>query len=114
MTRLRQNTIARVVATHSTGQSLRRHAIVCIHAKKNQIGFSKNSVVLVLHLINTSTDTMFIFSIDNHELQVISTDFVPIHPYKTTSLRIGIGEFQSIHDQHKLALILDKARDTMS
>ncbi|SLM40963.1 Multicopper oxidase, type 3 [Lasallia pustulata] len=44
------------------------------------------------HLINTSTETTFIFSIDNHELEVISTDFVPIHPYNTTSLRIGIGQ----------------------
>ena len=37
---------------------------------------------------------MFIFSIDNHDLEVISTDFVPIHPYIATSLRIGIGEYQ--------------------
>lgn len=35
---------------------------------------------------------MFVFSIDNHNLTVISTDFVAIHPYTTTSVRIGIGQ----------------------
>lgn len=46
----------------------------------------------LLRVINTSTDTTFIFSIDNHWLQVISADFVPIEPYSTTSVLIGIGQ----------------------
>lgn len=33
----------------------------------------------------------FIFSIDNHALKVIETDFVPIEPYVTNSLSIAIG-----------------------
>lgn len=78
------------------------------------IEFAELCHILVLHLINTSTESMFIFSIDNHELQVISTDFVPIHPYSTTSLRIGIGELQPMQHHRSLALIVDKASVTMS
>jgi hypothetical protein len=34
----------------------------------------------------------FRFSIDNHMLDVISADFVPIQPYRTESISIGIGQ----------------------
>lgn len=46
----------------------------------------------LLRVINTSFDTTFIFSIDNHWLQIISADFVPIEPYYNTSVLIGIGQ----------------------
>ncbi|KAI9686327.1 MAG: hypothetical protein M1822_003672 [Bathelium mastoideum] len=46
----------------------------------------------LLRLVNSSAAAMFIFSIDEHELEVIATDLVPIHPYKTASLFIGIGQ----------------------
>lgn len=46
----------------------------------------------LLRLINTSFDTTFVFSIDNHNLTVIGADFVPIHPYSNTSVLIGIGQ----------------------
>lgn len=46
----------------------------------------------VLRLINGAAGTAFVFSIDNHNLTVIESDFVPIEPYTTTSLNIGIGE----------------------
>ena len=46
----------------------------------------------LLRLINASTDAGFIFSIDGHILKVISSDFVPIHPYTTNSLHIAIGK----------------------
>ena len=45
-----------------------------------------------MRLINTAFDSTFIFSIDNHTLEVIASDFVPIKPYNTTSLLIGIGQ----------------------
>jgi FtsP/CotA-like multicopper oxidase with cupredoxin domain len=45
----------------------------------------------MLILVNTAVDTTFVFSIDNHTLEVIEADFVPIKPYNTTNLRIGIG-----------------------
>jgi hypothetical protein len=46
----------------------------------------------LLRLINTSFDSTFVFSIDNHVLQVVGADFVPIHPYNTTSVLVGIGQ----------------------
>jgi FtsP/CotA-like multicopper oxidase with cupredoxin domain len=46
----------------------------------------------LLRLINTSIGSTFIFSIDNHLLTVVSADFVPIYPYMTTSVLIGIGQ----------------------
>lgn len=45
-----------------------------------------------LRLVNGAMSTHFKFSIDNHVLTVISTDLVPIKPYNTTSLSIGIGK----------------------
>lgn len=46
----------------------------------------------LLRVINTSFDTTFVFSIDNHLLQVASADFVPIQPYRNTSILVGIGQ----------------------
>ncbi|TAQ91365.1 hypothetical protein B7494_g287 [Chlorociboria aeruginascens] len=46
----------------------------------------------LLRLINTSTDTIFHFSIDNHNLTVVEADFVPIKPYNTTNVLVGIGQ----------------------
>ena len=45
----------------------------------------------LLRLINTSMDTTFIFSIDGHIIHVIGSDFVPIEPYNTTAVLVGIG-----------------------
>lgn len=45
-----------------------------------------------LRLINTSVDNHFIVSLDGHNMQVITTDFVPIEPYTTTNLFIAIGQ----------------------
>ncbi|KAK4159537.1 multicopper oxidase-domain-containing protein [Cladorrhinum sp. PSN259] len=46
----------------------------------------------LLRLINTSFITTFVFSIDNHLLTVVSSDFVPVHPYSNTSVLVGIGQ----------------------
>jgi FtsP/CotA-like multicopper oxidase with cupredoxin domain len=46
----------------------------------------------LLRLINTSFDSTFVFSIDNHMLQIITADFVPIYPYSNTSVLVGIGQ----------------------
>ncbi|GLA74358.1 hypothetical protein AtubIFM55763_005599 [Aspergillus tubingensis] len=46
----------------------------------------------LLRLINASTDTAFIFSIDQHKMTVIGTDLVPISPYLKDTLYIGIGQ----------------------
>ncbi|KAF7504966.1 hypothetical protein GJ744_001547 [Endocarpon pusillum] len=46
----------------------------------------------LLRLINTSTASTFIFSIDKHILQVVAMDFVAIEPYYTDSILVGIGQ----------------------
>ncbi|KAF3764262.1 hypothetical protein M406DRAFT_346480 [Cryphonectria parasitica EP155] len=45
-----------------------------------------------IRLVNGAADTHFRFTIDNHTLEVIQTDFVPIQPYNTTNLSIGMGQ----------------------
>ena len=46
----------------------------------------------LLRLINTSFESTFVFTIDNHVLEVIGADYVPIKPYNTTSVLVGIGQ----------------------
>ena len=43
-------------------------------------------------LVSMSCDPNFKFSIDNHTMQVIATDLIPITPYNTTVLNIGMGQ----------------------
>jgi FtsP/CotA-like multicopper oxidase with cupredoxin domain len=45
-----------------------------------------------IRLVNGAADTHFRLMIDNHTLEVISADFVPIVPYNTTALSIGMGQ----------------------
>ncbi|KAJ4397339.1 hypothetical protein N0V93_001564 [Gnomoniopsis smithogilvyi] len=45
-----------------------------------------------MRLVNGAADTHFRFTIDNHTMQVIATDFVPITPYNTTDVSIGMGQ----------------------
>ena len=62
------------------------------------VGGAYNKVTLVkgkkyrLRLINTSVDNHFKVSLDGHNLTVIQADFVPIVPYSTQWLFIGIGQ----------------------
>jgi len=44
---------------------------------------------------------MFIFSIDGHDLEVVETDLVPIEPYKTKSIFVGIGQRYEVIVQAK-------------
>ncbi|CAK1359430.1 Laccase-2 [Cercospora beticola] len=46
----------------------------------------------LLRLVNAAIDTHWDFSIDNHTLKVIAADFVPIVPYTTERLSIGMGQ----------------------
>ena len=50
----------------------------------------------LLRVINTAYDSTFLFSIDNHELTVVSADFVPIVPYKVDQVHVGIGQRYNI------------------
>lgn len=46
----------------------------------------------LLRVINTSFTRTFVFSIDNHMLQMASADYVPIYPYYNTSVLVGVGQ----------------------
>ncbi|KAH6654064.1 multicopper oxidase [Truncatella angustata] len=43
-------------------------------------------------IVNAAMDTFYDFSIDNHSLTVVANDFVPIEPFTTDVLRIGMGQ----------------------
>ncbi|KAJ5318353.1 hypothetical protein N7476_004773 [Penicillium atrosanguineum] len=45
-----------------------------------------------LRIINAAIDTHWKFMIDNHQLTVIGMDLVPINPYTTTFIDIGMGQ----------------------
>lgn len=46
----------------------------------------------LIRLVNTAADTHFKFTIDNHTMEVIAADFVPIVPYTTDILSISMGQ----------------------
>ncbi|KAI9836049.1 MAG: hypothetical protein M1819_001660 [Sarea resinae] len=46
----------------------------------------------LIRLVNAGIDSHFKFSLDNHTMTVIATDFVPIVPYTTEVLSIGMGQ----------------------
>jgi FtsP/CotA-like multicopper oxidase with cupredoxin domain len=46
-----------------------------------------------LRIVNTAIDSHWKFSIDSHSLTVIASDLVPVTPYDTQILNIGIGMF---------------------
>lgn len=45
-----------------------------------------------LRLVNAAVDTHWKFMIDNHTLEIIAMDLVPIVPYNTTVLEVAIGQ----------------------
>lgn len=45
-----------------------------------------------LRLVNTGADGTQQFSIDDHEMTVIANDFVPIEPYDTNVVTLGVGQ----------------------
>ncbi|KAK2037867.1 multicopper oxidase [Colletotrichum somersetense] len=45
-----------------------------------------------MRLVNSAIDTHWKFMIDNHTLEVIAADFVPLQPFNTSDVSIGIGQ----------------------
>jgi FtsP/CotA-like multicopper oxidase with cupredoxin domain len=46
-----------------------------------------------LRLVNPAIDTHWKFTIDNHTMTVIAMDLVPIKPFVTNVISIGMGSF---------------------
>ena len=59
--------------------------------QRHQLVFEKGKTHR-LRLINAAVDTTFRFSIDNHEMEVIAADFVPIVPYKAKTIQLSMGQ----------------------
>lgn len=71
----------------------------CVPAEQRKPLFSKVFKAgkrYLLRLINSSTESGFVFSIDNHQFQVISNDLVAIVPFTTDAIHIGIGQRYSV------------------
>lgn len=62
--------------------------------------FSIQGKKYLLRIINTSLDTDYIFSIDNHNFTVISSDFVPIIPYNTSNIAVAIGKLALCSEEY--------------
>ncbi|KKY29948.1 putative multicopper oxidase [Diaporthe ampelina] len=45
-----------------------------------------------IRLVNVAADTHFKFTIDNHTMEVIASDFVAVNPYSTDVVNIAIGQ----------------------
>ncbi|RAH58849.1 multicopper oxidase [Aspergillus piperis CBS 112811] len=45
-----------------------------------------------LRLMNTGSNANQKFTIDNHTMTVIANDFVPVHPYTTDVVTLGVGQ----------------------
>ncbi|KAJ5825711.1 hypothetical protein N7474_002849 [Penicillium riverlandense] len=58
-----------------------------------------------IRLINTAMHTHFKFSIDGHDLTVIANDFVPLVPFTTPVVPIGMGQ------RYDVILTADQPRD---
>ena len=46
----------------------------------------------LLRLVNAGSDGLQRFSIDGHKLTVVANDFVPVEPYETEVVTLGIGQ----------------------
>ena len=46
----------------------------------------------LLRIVNPSLDNMIRVSLDNHPFSVVTSDLVPIHPYPTSWLLLGVGK----------------------
>ena len=66
-----------------------------------EFNFTKGSSYK-MSLVNTAVITHFTFWIDDHDFYVVATDFVPIHPYLTSTIYIAIGQRYDIGSLRKI------------
>jgi FtsP/CotA-like multicopper oxidase with cupredoxin domain len=59
-----------------------------------------------LRLVNAAVDSHFRFMIDNHTMTVIAMDLVPIEPYTTDVLSMGMGMYWRPNQECALTTVL--------
>jgi FtsP/CotA-like multicopper oxidase with cupredoxin domain len=65
-----------------------------------------------IRLINSAVDTHFKVMIDDHNMTVMAADFVPIRPYATQVLSIGIGtSMMSSNLGQRYDIVVDASQD---
>jgi FtsP/CotA-like multicopper oxidase with cupredoxin domain len=62
----------------------------------------KSGLKYRLRLINTSAEGMQKFTIDGHNFTVIANDFVPVQPYTTSVITLGVAQRTDIIVSWKL------------
>lgn len=76
--------------------------------KRWEVAFQPGKKYL-MRIVNVSVDHHFKFSIDGHTLTVIAADFVPIKPYTTQILNVGIGKLSFV----RLTMFGSHANDSL-
>lgn len=59
--------------------------------KRYELSLEEN-MTYRFRFVNGAMDSLFRIAIDNHIMTVIAVDFVPIKPYQTDSVNLGIGK----------------------
>ena len=81
----------------------------CSHANDNQtctdnaplarFRFQKGKAYR-LRLINTGAAAQQVFSVDEHEMIIIANDYVPIEPYITKTVFLGVSDLPLVDELH--------------
>ncbi|KAK4188254.1 putative laccase precursor [Podospora australis] len=58
----------------------------------------------LIRLANTGSEAIFKFSVDQHKMIVVATDFIPIVPFEATSVSVAVGQ--------RLDVIIDADQDS--
>ena len=58
--------------------------------------YFKTGKIHRLRLINPSAEAIMHFTIDNHNMTIIANDYVPLQPYTTNVVTLGVSS-ESIH-----------------
>ncbi|KAI0550476.1 multicopper oxidase-domain-containing protein [Xylaria curta] len=68
------------------------HGTICVNDASRSVFKFATGKTHLLRLINAGNSGIQKFSIDNHDLLVVTNDFVPIRPYKTNVVTLGVGQ----------------------
>ncbi|KAI1145519.1 multicopper oxidase-domain-containing protein [Nemania diffusa] len=65
---------------------------VCTSGASRSVFKFESGKTHLLRLINAGNSGIQKFSIDNHDLLVVANDFIPIQPYRTKVITLGVGQ----------------------
>ncbi|TRX91707.1 hypothetical protein FHL15_007489 [Xylaria flabelliformis] len=68
------------------------NATICTSGASRSVFKFETGKTHLLRLINAGNSGIQKFSIDNHDLLVVANDYIPIKPYKTKVVTLGVGQ----------------------